>query len=256
MLNQTMIDELNAIRQTYLDVLRDLGAVASFQALLANEESLKSQWEGCLAAGRAPRLANPFLPSFSCALVGSSNAGKTTILAEMFPDLDEQKRGWLIRDANDTTAQALRIRFAAPNSPQANQVLLRSWSADQLKQLVRQAQEENHRSNVVARYFDDRIEIDGQESLFEDRDGFHFALTQVLRPLPTSVVDISDRVQNKDFIYSLTVKESSAKMHRGTLLEVDGQPFETLQLRPISRWWSSAIHLPNCSNGLRTEPAM
>ena len=89
MLNQTMIDELNAIRQSYLDVLRDLGASLSFQTLLASEESLKSQWEGCQAAGRAARLANPFSPSFSCALVGSSNAGKTTILSEMFPELHE-----------------------------------------------------------------------------------------------------------------------------------------------------------------------
>ena len=141
------------------------------------------------------------------------------------------KRGWLIRDANDTTAQALRIRFAAKGSPKANQVLLRSWSADQLKNLVREAQEENQRSNVVARYFDDRIEIDGQESFFEDRNNFHFALTQVLRPLPRAAVDISEYAKDKDFIYSLTVKESSKKMHRGALLEVDGQPFEALQLR-------------------------
>jgi hypothetical protein len=231
MLNQTMIDELNALRQSYLDVLRDLGAVSSFQALLAGEESLQSQWEGCLAAGRSPRLAKPFAPSFNCALIGSSNAGKTTILSEMFPDLHELKRGWLIRDANDTTAQALRIHYAAPGSPQASQVLLRSWNANQLKQLVRTAQDENQRSNVIVRYFADRIEIDGQESNFEDRDRFHFALTQVLRPLPMSVVDISERVKDKNFIYSLTVKESSEKMHRGALLEVDGQPFEALQLR-------------------------
>ncbi|TGO02971.1 hypothetical protein PN36_15060 [Candidatus Thiomargarita nelsonii] len=48
----------------------------------------------------------------TCAFIGSSGHGKTTIMDEMFPTLSQRK--WLVTDVTDTTAQSLRISYAPP----------------------------------------------------------------------------------------------------------------------------------------------
>src|SRR5690242_12207191 len=103
-----LVQSVNNIRKKFLQSVEQLDQAASFRALLNSSESLRSEWEEVQKIARSPRLHRECAAQFTCAIVGSSSHGKTSILSEMFPSLT--RRGWLVTDVTDTTSQALVIR--------------------------------------------------------------------------------------------------------------------------------------------------
>jgi hypothetical protein len=231
MLDPNLVAGVNNVRSRYLEVVKTLAEVPSFRALLAGSERLGSEWKECLRVAELPRVKEPCAVSFSCAFVGSSGHGKTTLLAEMFPDL--QRRGWLETGANDTTAQALLIRPAPAGSPAANAVTVRSWNLAQIRQLASSAAYENRCDSVVVRALADKIKIDGKAARFraEEMRQFVFPLEQELRPLPADLVLPSELSGDRAFVRTLMVKEPPQRLRRGAVVVAGGEAFEVLALR-------------------------
>lgn len=231
MLDPNLITTINEVRTGYLAVVEDLLTVASFKALLASSQSLKDDWKECRRVAASPRVQTAARVAFSCAFVGSSGHGKTTVLAEMFPDLE--RRNWLRTDVTDTTSQALIIRHAPPDSNDANRVIVRSWGIDEIRRLVDAAKAENARDNVVVRAHEDHIEVDGTDSNFprDDVRRFKFGLEQELRPIPSELVLTPEQVADPAFINALTTKETSDRIRKAPVLTVGGRAFEPLPLR-------------------------
>jgi hypothetical protein len=231
MIDSNLVTTVESIRRRYLEALEALDTVSSFRALLSGSERLRSEWTTCRNIARSPRMQKEAAISFSCAFVGSSGHGKTSILAEMFPDLD--RRGWLGTDVTDTTSQALVIHHAPASSPDASRVTVQSWGLEQIRRLVQAADAENTRSNVIVRAYADHIEIDGTEAGFkrEDVRNFKFPLKHQLRPLPSSCELTVEQTADPGIIRALTVKEPSERVQRGLVLQVGGQAFEALPLR-------------------------
>ncbi len=168
MIDPALHKTVKDIRQKFLQSVQTLEQSESFRNLLASSERLQTEWGDVLRTVRSPRLQQPPPPTFSCAVVGSTGSGKTSILAEMFPDLE--KRGWLVTDVTDTTSQALIIRLAAPGSPKQNEVIVRSWEKDPIHRLISLAAAENERTNVKVSYRPDHFVVDGEEARFEAED--------------------------------------------------------------------------------------
>src|SRR4051794_13591295 len=158
MISKPLVAEANAVRKAFLEAVRELDDLESLRALESGSEPLRAELDAARELAASPKLRQPFSAAFACAVVGSSNHGKTTVLAEMFPDLE--RRGWLVTDVKDTTSQALVIRHPAPGTdPDA--VVLHSWDEGQIKRLLLAAEEANSRHRIRARYLPGEIQVDG-----------------------------------------------------------------------------------------------
>jgi hypothetical protein len=231
MIPPPLVTSISNIRKKFLQTMEQLDQTASFKALLSGSETLRGEWDELQKIAHSPRLARECTPQFTCAIVGSSSHGKTSILSEMFPSLTQ--RGWLVTDVTDTTSQALVIRRAEPGNGSGEEVVVQSWNLEQIKRLVQAAADENARLHIQVAYRPDLIEIDGKDATFapDERRHFRFELRQKLRSLARSYVLSRQESADKALIRALTVKESSDRVRTDPVLTVDGQPFHALQLR-------------------------
>lgn len=167
MIPPTLVAAVRDIRKKFLQSLEQLDQTASFKALLSSSESLRGEWDELQKIASSPRVTRECTPQFTCAIVGSSSHGKTSVLSEMFPSLAQ--RGWLVTDVTDTTSQALMIRRAQPGDGNEDKVIVHSWSLEQIKRLVKAAETENARLNIQVAYRPDVIEIDGKNATLRRR---------------------------------------------------------------------------------------
>src|SRR5947209_4728210 len=104
MIPAALIATLDTIRTDFVEALRRLEESPGFASLRHGSAPLRAAFEEARLVAAGPGLRRPCDGRIVCAIVGSSTAGKTTILAELLPELAE--RGWL---EAGPTAQALRI---------------------------------------------------------------------------------------------------------------------------------------------------
>ena len=119
MVSKQLVETINKVRSALIRASDVLPEVSSFRTLLQTSDPMKRAFAQTQAVARSPRVAEPYDGRITCAFIGSSAHGKTTILDEMFPQLSE--RGWLVTDVTDTTSQSLRIRYASPNAAELNE---------------------------------------------------------------------------------------------------------------------------------------
>lgn len=231
MIDPQLAQGVNDIRTGFLEAIRLLGQAPSFTSLRGSSDSLRAEFEELQRIAVSPRVQQPCAATFTCALVGSSGDGKTSIMAELFPDL--AKRGWLQTDKTDTTSQALVVRQAPVNSAALEDVLVDSWSVEQITRLVKAAEDQNADARIIARYLPSHVEVDGSEAIFaaDDRQNFKFDVRQQLRPLPGPYRLSPQERSDPCLIRTLTVKEESKKVIAGPVLTANGQGYNTLQLR-------------------------
>ena len=178
MIPAELIADINRIRTNFIQAVALLETSRSIRSLPETgplREALKK------ARGIAEHrlVRQPCDGRFVCAFVGSSGHGKTTFLNELFPNLG--RRGWLVTEKNDTTAQSLRIEYAA-GPPELERVVVHSWSLDQIKQLVGNAaaREQNDRDNIEVHYRDQEgfVVVDGTNANLPrtDLEQFRFCL--------------------------------------------------------------------------------
>jgi hypothetical protein len=231
-ISKPLVDQANAVRKTFLGAVADLDRLASLRALESASDALRADLDEARNLAAHPKLRQPFSATFTCAVVGSSNHGKTTILAEMLPDLE--RRGWLVTDVKDTTSQALVIRHPAAGTD-AEAVILHSWDEAQVKRLVLAAEEANTRHRIRARYLPGEIQVDGSEGLFEadDARSFRFGRVVSLHPFPAPYRLTPAEQADRRLIRALTVKEEQEQVQAGPVLVIGDRPFTALQLRAV-----------------------
>ena len=153
----------------------------------------------------------------------------------MFPDLAQ--RGWLVTDVTDTTAQALRIRCAHAGAPDGGEIVVRTWDARQIKELVSSPEvEEQHRADKIkVTWLADGVEVDGTEATFAAADTaqFRFPRAIELLPLPEPYRLSAEEAKDPQFIRALTVKEQSALIRTGPVLRSGDRAYNALQLRAV-----------------------
>jgi hypothetical protein len=232
MIPEPLVAEANAIRKAFVDAVADLSRLPSLRAMAATSEALRSELDTARDLVASPKLRNSFSAAFSCAVVGSSNHGKTSILAEMFPELE--KRGWLVTDVKDTTSQALVIRQPGPGA-ETSTVIVHSADEEQIKRLFLAAEEANHRNQIEVSYLPGEIVVDGSEGRFDAEDArrFRFGPVVSLRPFPMPYTLSHSEQADGTVIRALTVKEEQDQVTSRPVLLLGDRPYNALQLRAV-----------------------
>ncbi len=232
--NET-IQSINDVREAFLAALDGIRDVPSFATLTSTSQDLSADFARIGETARKPNVQKPCTGEMTCAIIGSSGHGKTTILDEMFPHLSE--RGWLETDVTDTTSQALRVRWADPGDPRADEVSVSSWSIEQLKQLMNHetVREQNDKDAIEVTYLENAVIVDGTNTTLDPKDlaEWRYPRRVELEPFAQPYQVPSDKARDQRFIRSLTVKEQSAVMETGPILEHMGRPYDALQLRAL-----------------------
>ena len=196
MSNDLLIGQISQIQLRYSEALSSLydpeaGQVrpeTSFSRLYNTSKEAKEKFDELVALALSPQMQQQPVAEFRCAIIGSSNHGKTSVLVDMFPDL--AKRGLLITDVKDTTSQALFIKAGA-----RSQMVFSPWSFDQIRYLVDISRKQLTDRRIDAQYREDHIEIDAEEADFEPsvRSRFKFGIRQKLKPFAGQyLVDAAD----------------------------------------------------------------
>jgi hypothetical protein len=232
MISENLLTEANGIRDDFVEAVKDLERLATLKALEFGSDELSAELRSARDLVASPRLRQRFSPTFACAVVGSSNHGKTSILAEMFPELEQ--RGWLVTDVKDTTSQALVLRQPTPrNDPES--VFVHSWDEEQIKRLILSADEANNRHHIRVRYHPGSIQVDGSEGVFEAEDLRRFRFGQVvsLHPFPVPYQLTPAEQADRRVIRALTVKEEQDQVTGRPVLMLGDRPYTALQLRAV-----------------------
>jgi hypothetical protein len=232
MINETILAEANGVREDFVDAVGDLEKLETLRALESGSEELRADLAAARELAASPKLRQRFAPTFACAVVGSSNHGKTSILAEMFPELE--RRGWLVTDVKDTTSQALVLHQPQPGVD-AQTVTVHSWDEEQIKRLILSADEANNRHRIRVRYLPGEIQVDGTDGVFEAEDLRRFRFGQVisLRPFPVPYRLSAAEQADRRVIRALTVKEEQDQVTGRPVLVLSDRPFTALQLRAV-----------------------
>lgn len=235
MIPSDLVDAINEIRGTYMQVTDKLPEIPSFRSLMRTSATLPAAVNEVVRVMETKHLARPCDGRVTVAVIGSSGHGKTTVLDEMFPGLSE--RGWLVTDVTDTTSQSLRIEYAPDGSPLLDDIEVRSWNVEQIKELLHlpEVADQHRHDNIRVRFLEDAVEVDGTDARFQDADAaqFRFPRKVRLRPFSEPYRVPAERARDTAFIRSLTVKEQSAVLTAGPLLKQGGETYDALQLRAV-----------------------
>jgi hypothetical protein len=164
MIPATTLAAINDVREAFLGVLSELPQVPSFKTLCQTSPEVQERFGKLARVAARPHVTSAATGQITCAILGSSGHGKTTVLDEMFPSLSA--RGWLETDVTDTTSQALRLEHAPPGNPSADTVTVRSWQIGQLKRLLAHdaVVEQNERDGIEVTWLDDRVVPGGADA--------------------------------------------------------------------------------------------
>lgn len=235
MIPSQTITTINGVRDAFLSALDALREVPSFATLCQASSDVAADLSRIAETAARRHVARPCTGEMTCAIIGSSGHGKTTVLDEMFPHLSE--RGWLETDVTDTTSQALRVRFADPDDPRGGEVTVSAWTVEQIKQLMSHAavREQNERDAIEVTYLEDGVVVDGTHSTLDAKDlaQWRYGRRVELRPFRAPFQVPADRAGDRRFIRSLTVKEQSAVLETGRILSHEGHDYDALQLRAL-----------------------
>jgi hypothetical protein len=229
MIPKTLVEQVQRIRDSFVNALETLDQGASFQSLLGGgSSSFRDEWRKLQEIKNGPRFRRPCDGRIVCAIVGDSNAGKTSTLDELFPDL--ARRGWLITDTKDTTSQSLRIEFAPPESPDVAGVVIHSWDGAEIKKLATAAAE-NKSPGIEIEYTEDGVVVDGAKWALT-RKGLKFSPRQDLQAFADRNVTAAEAADSK-FVRALTIKEESDQLDSGWRLATSSGSYNSLQLRAV-----------------------
>lgn len=238
MISAELISQISAIQDGYYRVLESLldsdsqavRSDTSFSRVYSTSQEAKASFDRLKELAVSAAMQQTPVAEFRCAIIGSSNHGKTSVLVEMFPDLAE--RGLLITDVKDTTSQALVIKAGA-----SSDMVFRPWTLDQVRYLVDISREELSRRSIDVEYREDHIEIDGDEADFESnvKSKFKFGIRQKLKPFAGSYSLDAGKPENHDLIARLTTKVDYSQTNRPRDIVVNDEAFNDLQFRVAVR---------------------
>ncbi len=235
MIPEATIEAINAVRTAFLDAVQTARETPSFRTLCNTSAELAAELDRIAAIGEHRHVRGTCTGAMTCAVIGSSGHGKTTILDEMFPGLGA--RGWLETDVTDTTSQALRLRYAPPGDPRADEVLVNSWSIRQIKHLLDHddVRQQNENDNIEVSFLEDSVIVDGTGTTLDARDlaDWRYPRRVELHPFAAPYEAGASESRDRKFIRSLTVKEQSAVLDPGPVLTHGGRSYNALQLRAL-----------------------
>ncbi len=223
-----LIVSLEQIRESFFQCWEKFQEAESF-SLLVSSPPFQERFRAIEEKAKLPKKQS-FSSLFTCAIIGSSTNGKTTVLAEMFPHLAE--KGWLQTQTTDTTSQALKIQYAS-DSEKEDDIEISPWKLEKIKSFFeqRQIQQQNQKAGIEVRMGENSIVVDGSNSFLE-KEEFRFSLEQVIRPF-LAPVKLQHSQIGEEFIRALTVKELSSKINSQPVLNLGEENYNSLQLRAI-----------------------
>ena len=219
------------VLETLLDVdSRTVKPETSFARIHSTSQDARESFDKLVELALSPGMQQTPVSEFRCAIIGSSNHGKTSVLVEMFPDLAE--RGLLITDVKDTTSQALMIKSGATSD-----MVFRPWKLDQIRYLVDINREELARRHIEVQYREDHVEIDGDEADFESnvKSKFKFGIRHKLKPFAGTYTLDAAKAENAGLISRLTTKVDYSQTSRPRDIVVNDEAFNDLQFRVAVR---------------------
>ncbi len=219
------------VLETLLDVdSRTVKPETSFARIHSTSQDARESFDKLVELALSPGMQQTPVSEFRCAIIGSSNHGKTSVLVEMFPDLAE--RGLLITDVKDTTSQALMIKSGATSD-----MVFRPWKLDQIRYLVDINREELARRHIEVQYREDHVEIDGDDADFESnvKSNFKFGIRHKLKPFAGTYTLDAAKAENAGLISRLTTKVDYSQTSRPRDIVVNDEAFNDLQFRVAVR---------------------
>ena len=238
MISAELIGHITAIQTGYFGVLEALLDVetrtvkpeTSFARIHSTSQEARESFDRLVELALSPGMQQTPVPEFRCAIIGSSNHGKTSVLVEMFPDLAE--RGLLITDVKDTTSQALVIK-----SGTRSDMVFRPWTLDQIRYLVDISRDELSRRHIEVQYREDHVEVDGSEADFESnvKSKFKFGIRQKLKPFAGTYGLDAAKPENSGLVARLTTKVDYSQAPRPQDIVVNDEAFNDLQFRVAVR---------------------
>ncbi|MAG56380.1 MAG: hypothetical protein CMJ83_08830 [Planctomycetes bacterium] len=235
MIPTEVVETINDIRFMFISAQDALQEIPSFRSLVHSSTSLEARLADLARVLESPHLRQPCEGRITCAIIGSSGHGKTTILDEVFPTLSE--RGWLVTDVTDTTSQSLRISHAKVRSKALDEVVVNSWNVEQIKELMAhpEVEEQNAADGIRVAYLTDGVEVDGSGATFPEKDvgQFRFPRKIELKPFPEAYRVPEAEARDSKFIRALTVKEQSQLLESSDVIRMNGSAWNALQLRAL-----------------------
>jgi hypothetical protein len=238
MISPNLLAEIKTLQGHYAGVLGALldesrtsvRSGTSLSTICAMSREAKDRFDALLQHSHTEAMTQQPTPEFRVAIIGSSNNGKTSVLAEMFPDVEE--RGLLITDVKDTTSQALMLKQG-----NESEMVFKPWTFDQIRYLVDISREDLARRKIEVHYREDHIEIDGDESDFETgvRSKFKFGLRQKLKPFIGNYVVDRAKQGDSGLVARLTTKKDYSQSTPPPPFNVNGESFNDLQFRAAVR---------------------
>jgi hypothetical protein len=232
LIDPEVLTNLNWVRGTFNDLVQKTRELESLRQLRGTNEDLDAQVQGLLDA-IPEKVKMPFTDDFVIAIVGGSTNGKTSILSEMFPGLEE--KGWLQTQMNDTTSQSLRIEYAEPESEEAEELVVTGWNLKQIKSLFtdEDVEHQNSLDRVVVTYGEDRIEVDGVGASIGLPEPPNFPKSIELKPFAGDYRVTDSQRRDPQFINALTTKASAGVVGTDAVISHGGSAYNSLQLRVV-----------------------
>lgn len=238
MVSAELLGRIAALQAAYFDLLatlldgdtRQVKPDISFAKVCATSQDARKAFDSLVELAYSSAMQQQVVDEFRVAIIGSSNHGKTSVLAEMFPDLTD--RGLLITDVKDTTSQALVIRSGA-----GSEMVFTPWGLDEIRYLVDISREELLRRKIDVQYREDHIEIDGEDADFDAgvKAAFKFGVRQKLKPFAGTYRVNAEQEADGDLVARLTTKVDYSRSARPKDLVVNGEAFNDLQFRAAVR---------------------
>lgn len=238
MISIKLIEQIKDIQTRYFSALESLVDIEtasvkqdiSFSSIYSTSLAARDSFDRLLSSAMSPKMQQEPIPELRCAIIGSSNHGKTSVLVEMFPDLAEQ--GLLITDVKDTTSQALVIK-SGTNSD----MTFHPWKLDQIRYLVDISRDDLKRRNIECQYKEDHIEIDGSNGDFEEniKSQFKFGIRQKLKPFTNAYTLDATNSENSELVARLTTKMDYCQKPKPKDIVVNNEAFNDLQFRTAVR---------------------
>jgi hypothetical protein len=237
MIPDELIDQIKAIRDEYLSVLEGLldeegeklRESSSFASICNTSPQIRERFEKLRIECLSDAIQQDPKPIFKCAIIGSSNHGKTSVVAEMFPDL--QRKKLLITDVKDTTAQALIIK---PGT--SSHIVFNPWTLDQIKYLIQISEDALQKCGIKVDHRGE-ISVDASDSDLDKKtlSSFRFGIRQKIKPFfGTYQIDASKN-ENISLIERLTTKLDYSQTKKPDDIIVNGESFNDLQFRVAVR---------------------